>query len=312
MNKKTKKFTALILSAVVVFASLFVTAAPYLGIDGVPTWKDIFENTGVNEENDPGDMPLSIHFINVGQGDCIFVKSDDGNILIDAGEKGNESVINDYLGSLKVTNIDYVVATHPHSDHIGGLPGVIDEFEIENIIMPRLPKSITPTTKTYENLLDSAAGSGAKIIAAKPGAQYNLGGLTMTVLGPIKTDGDLNNMSVVTRITYGGKSFVFMGDAETDEENDILASGDKLDSDVIKIGHHGSSSSTGDELLKAVTPDVAVIMCGEGNSYKHPHVETVKKLDYLDIETYRTDLMGTVIISTDGSEIYYEILNRQD
>lgn len=309
MNKTTKRRAILISCAAVLLVSLFLVLAPYLGIEGIPTWQDLFVLAGINESTEMNDLPMSVHFIDVGQGDCIFAESEGGCVLIDAGERGSEEVVGRYLRGLGVSKIDYVVATHPHSDHIGGMAGIIDEFEIGNIIMPRLNKSLTPTTKTYERFLEAASASGAKIIAARPGSQYTLGELSMTVVGPTNTSDELNNMSVVIRMSYGKRSFIFMGDAQTQEEEDIILSGADIDSDVIKIGHHGSVTSTSDGLLTAVTPDAAVIMCGKDNSYQHPHEEIVEKLEYLNIALYRTDTMGTVIIATDGRRLYSEVLH---
>lgn len=268
------------------------------------TWDDIYTYLGIYPRVENDDC-LHVHFINVGQGDCTLIKTNDSAVLIDAGEKGNEKLVTDYIKSQGIDTLDFVIATHPHSDHIGSLDEVIDSFTVKNVLMPKLSEFNTPTTSAYESFLKSVKASGARVISAKPGDVHSLGRIEMTVLSPFEQSDDLNDMSVVVNLSFGDTSFLFTGDAEKAAENLILDSdySQYLKSDVLKVGHHGSSSSTGSNFLEAVSPQYAVISCAKGNDYGHPHKETISLLYDYGIEILRTDDLGTVIIESDGKNI---------
>lgn len=245
-----------------------------------------------------------VHYIDVGQGDCELIECDGKYMLIDAGENGHETEVINYLNSHKITKLDYVVASHHHSDHIGGLAEVFEEFEVDNVIMPRITKDQTPTNSTYKAFTKALKASGAKVIEAKPGTIYDLGGGKVEILGPVTVDvEDLNSTSVVMRFDYGSNSFLFTGDAETDEEKSILANGANVDCDVLKVGHHGSTTSSGKKFLDAVSPSICVIPCGAGNDYGHPHKEIVERLKNYTDDTYRTDICGDIVITSDGVKL---------
>ncbi|MGN0545941.1 MAG: ComEC/Rec2 family competence protein [Acutalibacteraceae bacterium] len=247
---------------------------------------------------------FSVHYIDVGQGDCILTVCNGKTLLIDAGENGNEATVINYLRAHGVKSLDYVIATHPHSDHIGSLAEVIEEFGVSNVIMPRLPESLTPTTKTYTDFLNAVKASGAKVIAAKPGSSYTLGSAEFEILAPIDYNTEsLNNVSVVTRLVYGGKSFLFTGDAEKEVELDLIDSGAIIDSDVLKVGHHGSKTSSSKDFLNAVSPEICVIMCGENNDYGHPHKEVLNRLKKYTDRIYRTDICGSIVLTCSDGEI---------
>lgn len=247
---------------------------------------------------------FSVHFIDVGQGDCTLVLSGDMALLIDAGENGHETQVLNYLRSMKIDKLDYIIATHQHSDHIGGIPEVLEEFEADNIIMPRLTKAQTPTNSTYKAFLSALQNSDAKIISAKPGLKYQLGEAEFEILGPVTDDcEDINSMSAVTKITYGNNSFLVTGDAEKDEELEIIENGANLDCDVLRVGHHGSSTSSSREFLEAVTPEICVISCGSNNDYGHPHDKALKRISYQTDEVYRTDICGSIVMTSDGENI---------
>ena len=304
-SKKKKKHPVfyIIIALVIITAGVMSYFIEYN--DSTPSWNEIYNALGVNQTE--SDTPLSVHFIDVGQGDCILIKSESNAILIDAGEKGNENTVIEYIRSQGIQTLDYVIATHPHSDHIGSLDEVIDAFTVSNVIMPKLTKSNMPTTSAYESLLTSIKNSGAKVISAKTGASYTLDKLEMTVLSPIEQSDDLNDMSVVINLTYGDTSFLFMGDAEKSAESLILKSdySEYLNVDVLKVGHHGSSTSTGKKFLSAVSPETAVIMCGIDNEYGHPHDETIALLSERNINVLRTDELGTIVIGSDGFKLVY-------
>ncbi len=247
---------------------------------------------------------FSVHFIDVGQGDCTLVMSGGKSLLIDAGENGHETEVLNYLRSMNIKKLNYIIATHQHSDHIGGIPEVLEEFEADNIIMPRLTKAQTPTNSTYTAFLKAVQNSKAKVISAKPGLTYTLGDASFEILGPVTNDcEDINSMSAVTKITYGETSFLVTGDAEKDEELEIIENGADLDCDVLRVGHHGSSTSSSREFLEAVTPEVCVISCGANNDYGHPHDKALKRISYQTDEVYRTDICGSIVMTSDGENI---------
>ena len=248
----------------------------------------------------PGNM-LKVHFIDVGQGDAILVQTPTGqNMLIDAGENDQGDVVVNYLVSQGVKDLDIVVGTHPHSDHIGGLDTVINYFPVKNIYMPK----VTQNTKTFLDVLTAAKNKGLQITTAKAGVVVPLDGVICRFIAPLQDSyEDLNNYSAVIKLEYGSQSFLFTGDAETVSETQILGSGADLKSTVLKVGHHGSSTSTGTAFLKAVTPQYAVIMVGRDNSYGHPHAQTLSRLGKAGVTIYRTDQNGTIVFSTDGKDM---------
>lgn len=256
-----------------------------------------------------GSGELRVHFLDVGQADSILVQLPSGeHMLIDAGNNNDGEPVCSYLKELGIQKIDYLIGTHPHEDHIGGLDVVIRNFEIGRLILPRVPDKQTPTTKTYEDVLDAAAEKGLKITAAKAGLSLiDKGGLKAELLAPEEgeTYGGLNSYSAVLKLTYGQRSFLFTGDAETDSEQKMLDAGYNLRADVLKLGHHGSSTSTSAAFLKAIGPTTAIISCGKDNDYGHPHRETIQALEKADIAYYRTDQQGTIVAVCDGKTITF-------
>lgn len=254
------------------------------------------------------DADLTIRYIDVGQGDCELISYAGQNILIDAGEKEAAEAVSGTLDGLGIKKLDYVIATHPHSDHIGALGNIIDKYDIGTVIAPRIKDELVPTSKAYERFLTALSKKGQKLTAAKAGAVYSLAdenkendNTAFEVLAPVGNDyDDLNDWSVVIRLVHGENAFLFTGDAEKAAESDIIASGAELSADVLKAGHHGSSSSTSKKFLEAVSPKTVIISCGDGNSYGHPHKETIEKLDKNSIEYYRTDQCGTITVYSDG------------
>jgi competence protein ComEC len=268
------------------------------------TTADVLPNEPTDADKPIPSGQMEVHFINVGQGDSILVKLHNGQtMLIDAGP--DDSVVS-YLNQQGIKKINYLVATHPHADHIGGMAAVIQTFDIEKVYMPR----VTHTTQTYENVLLAIKAKGLKITPARAGtAVFTQDGLNVNIVAPCGSSYDnLNNYSAVIKIQYGNTSFLLTGDAESESEQQMLSNGVNLKSDVLKVGHHGSNSSTIPSFLKAVSPKYAVISCGAGNQYGHPHQETLSKLANAGIETYRTDTNGTIIFVSDGKTLTVKTL----
>ena len=243
---------------------------------------------------------MEVHFIDVGQGDAILVKADGHNLLIDAGGNDDEKAIVAYLKAQHIKKLDYVIATHPHEDHIGGLDKVIDSFAIQTFLMPEKEN----TTKTFEDVLDALIKKDMSVTAPETGKKYLLGKASFTIIAPNGTYGDtLNNWSIGIKLVNGKNSFILCGDAETEAEQGILAGKNDLKADVLKIDHHGSDSATNEEFLDAVDPKSAVISCGVDNKYGHPAKDTLQKIKDREIELFRTDKQGTVIAKSDGAKI---------
>ncbi len=250
------------------------------------------------------DDMLRVDYIDVGQGDSILITTPDGvNMLIDAGEgEGKSGAVTSYLTQRGIDEIDTVIATHPHSDHINAMDEVLDSTEVEHFYMP----DVSHTTKDFENMLD-ALEDVEDIKAVKAGDTFSLGQqVSCRVLAPCSESyEDLNDYSVVLKLTYGETDFIFMGDAEALSEEEILAAGEDVSADVLKCGHHGSSSSSSPDFVEAVDPQYAVISCGVDNSYGHPDSETLSVLDSFGITVLRTDKQGTITIESDGNNIIY-------
>ena len=243
---------------------------------------------------------IEVHFIDVGQGDSILIEAEDSKMLIDAGENNKGSTVVEYLKSKNITNLDYVIGTHPHSDHIGGLDMVLKTFSVDTMIMP----DVVHTTRTFEDLLATLEKTNLKLTKAVAGDQYNLGPATFTILAPSSSSyEDLNNYSIVIKLTYGDTSFLLTGDAGVLSEKEMLTRGIDLSADVLKLGHHGSAYSSSANFLDAVNPTYAVVSVGKDNDYGHPHVETLQAMYDRNIKLYRTDTQGTIVFTSDGKNI---------
>ena len=247
----------------------------------------------------PSGQNLTVHFLDVGQGDSILIEYENKSMLIDAGESDQGKVVSDYLHDQGISTLDYVVATHPHSDHIGGMIDVLNNFKIKHFIDSGYPH----TSKTYENMLTTIDKKNIPFETPKRGDKINFAsGIDVEVLNPGSSyySDDLNQNSVVLKVTDGKVSFLLMGDAGLEAENDIMKAGYDVNADVLKVGHHGSKTSSGASFISAVSPSISVIEVGAGNDYGHPHAETLERLQKVS-KVYRTDLDGTITVTTDGS-----------
>lgn len=250
---------------------------------------------------------VEYHFIDVGQGDATLIRTPEGDILIDAGENSAEDELKAYLDLQGVEIIYYAIFTHPDSDHIGGADMVLEEYEVLNVIKPELEK----TTKVYKAMMDAIVAEGCKVYNALPGETYSLGEFDMFVFGPDPTNKDLdsNNSSIVIKATWGSTTAMLTGDAEKPAEESILRtySSEELGSMLLKMGHHGSRTSSTDAWLAAVRPSIAIISCGKDNSYGHPHAEALARIKpYVGDLIYRTDILGSIVFVSDGEVFIYQ------
>ncbi|WP_097026261.1 ComEC/Rec2 family competence protein [Clostridium peptidivorans] len=258
-------------------------------------------NTGVNTYNNLKDNILKVHFIDVGQGDSILLSFNNHHMLIDSGTLESSDNLIKYLKRNNIKKFDYVLATHPHDDHIGSMKYVIKEFKIENFYAPK----IVSEESSFQDMVNYLRIKNLKIKTARNGVIFNLGDMIhCEMLSPIRSTYDnLNNYSAVLKVRYGDISFLFMGDAELESELDILKEKTDVNSTVLKVGHHGSNTSTSELFLKEVSPKIAVISCGKHNMFNHPSKDILKKLIDLDVKIYRTDIDETVVLTTNGKTI---------
>jgi beta-lactamase superfamily II metal-dependent hydrolase len=267
------------------------------------SWGQAEDRTG----GGTGDASLRVHFIDVAQGKSILIETPEQNVLIDAGEREQGPVVLGYLNARGIRRLDMVIASHPHSDHIGGLSAIIGELPVEKIVMPEVSGEMTPASSVYSDLLETIDEKGLTITVAEPDAAYDLGGdAQLTLLGPLANYDDLNAYSVVSRLDFGANSFLFAGDATADAERDMLGAGADLGATVLDVGHHGSRTSSSEDFLLAASPQIAVISCAEDNSYGHPHREVIERLEELGAEILRTDIDGTIVINSDGQKLEVE------
>lgn len=250
-----------------------------------------------------GPEQMEVHFMDVGQGDATLVTCGGHTMLIDAGDDTKGTAIQNYLQKQKISKLDYLVLTHPDADHIGGAPVVITKFNIGSVFVSNFEKD----NKTYQKLIQSLDDKQIKALTPKVNSKYTLGTASITILAPNGSYDNPNDASIALLLKNGNRSFLFTGDAGEEAEQDILKTGIDISADVYKVGHHGSKYSTSKDFFEAVDPFYAVISCGEGNSYGHPHAETLNTLRTNGVKVYRTDEAGTIVASTDGKSISFNV-----
>lgn len=245
---------------------------------------------------------FTVQYLDVGQGDSELIQCDGHYMLIDGGTSKYSDKIYATLKAQDITALDYIVNTHPHEDHVGGLSGALQFATVKTALSP-VKSYDGEGFKDFKKYLKK---QGVSITVPSPGDTFTLGSASVTVLGPIEDSDDPNDLSIVLRVVYGDTSFLFVGDAQTSEENDILASGRTVKSDVLKVGHHGSETATGADFLAAIAPKYAVIEVGDSNSYNHPNQGTLDRLKAAGVTLFRTDLQGTITCTSDGKALTFQ------
>lgn len=289
-RKTNSKLTSIIVIAAILIISAIITH--FSDSEG------LFKNAGL--VNQPVDGKMYVNFVDVGQGDCTLITCNGKTILVDVGETGESQTVINYIKNQGIKKLDCVIGTHPHSDHIGCMGYVLNAFDIGDVIMPEIPDKIVPTTTCFEKFLDAVEKKAENAYFAEVGDVYTYGDMKFQILAPVKDYDDLNNMSVVVKVTFGSTSVMLTGDAEKKSESDMLKNNYDYSADILKMGHHGSSTSSSAKWMDAVNPTYAVICCGKNNDYGHPHKETVSMLKKRKIEYFRTDLLGDIVFVSDG------------
>ena len=299
MRRKKKQISLLMALFLVIFGSIFYFLEPSQANPNTPTPTP--ETMQANQEIQDGEK-LQIWYLDVGQADSILIQNGDANMLIDAGNNEDGKKLVSYFQSLGIESFQYVIGTHAHEDHIGGMDDIIDNFDIDTFYMP---DAIT-TTATFESVLDSLEAKNIAFQTPSIDSIFKLGNATIDVLYVGTDDSDLNNTSIVLKLTYGNTSILFMGDAEKEVET-IIEKKD-ISADVLKVGHHGSNTSSSKTFLEKVNPSYAIISVGTGNSYGHPSNTTIQNLENQNIQIYRTDENGTIIMTSDGTNITFQTI----
>lgn len=249
----------------------------------------------------PDGSSFAVHFIDVGQADCALVVCDGHYMLIDGGNAADSSLVYSYLERYGVSHLDYMVATHAHEDHIGGLSGALNYATVDTAFCPVTEGE----TKVFQNMVKYLAAQGKSLTVPQVGQTFSLGSAQVEILGPVQEYRDTNDTSIVLSIDYGATTFLFTGDMETAAEADLLDSGADLSATVLKVGHHGSDTSTSYGFLRAVMPQYAVISVGADNDYGHPNEVVLSRLEDAEAQIYRTDLCGTIIAQSDGETVTF-------
>ncbi len=302
--KNLSKKQKIILLVAVGLLLVFSFVKTYFPSVGLSSWRSNINAVFNGKPNEAQDKELSVYYVDVGQGDCTFIKTPKGNFLIDTGTSAMAQCTAEYILSQNVDTVEYLVITHPHEDHFGGASRILDFIDVKNIIMPDIPEEYLPEDDGFDYLLKRIKDGNIPVYAARAGDKYQLGDAVFTILSPIKNNSDINEMSVVIRLDFGETSFLFMGDAEKSAEKVMIRKNADLKCDVLKVGHHGSSKGTTDEFLEKTEPLVAVISCGMNNDYGHPAEDLTRRLKNHSVSFVRTDMNGNVIIGSDGKRLY--------
>lgn len=315
-RENAKKFFLWFLVIVILLAVLVIMNERWLHCRYIPTTSEIADLIGYEKRPQitVQQDEISVHFIDVGQGDCILIDTPEKDMLIDCGETEYAGRVIMYLRSFGVTKLDYVIASHPHSDHMGGMSRIMTAFDVGEFIMPQVPDDMIPQLEFYTDAMDVISSKGIKLTYSEIGNSIPLcEGTQLDIIGPIGTGySDLNSYSVVAKLTSGNRSFLFTGDMEKDAEYVMAGSWlTDLSADVLKVPHHGSASSSSVEFVMRVHPEYAVFSVGADNKYGHPNSEVVAFYRSIGCKTLMTMHSGDIVFITDGNEIRYATANEQ-
>lgn len=312
MAQKGKKYSKRSKFIALVAAVLCVVFAPLAAKFGLGDtldqsfWEEVV-GTFVPTQTLQAEGELTVCFIDVGQGDSILIAAPEATVLIDGGTPANGTTVYSFLQEQGIDRLDYVINTHPDSDHVGGLAQVVKKLgsgKVGQLLITAYPEELEPNNQSWPQLLAQAEEAGAQIVTAEADTTYYLGGgAQLSIIGPTELYNDINEDSIVCRLDFGEASFLFTGDSSTDALRDCKEAGFDLSADVLKLGHHGSRTSTDSLVLRMAGPKAAIASCGEDNSYGHPHAEVLEALEERDIPLLRTDLQGTIFATTDGNTI---------
>lgn len=293
-----------IIFSVSVIAVIIFSIISILDKQDIINWNNIKSITGAIEGVKQIDSQFAMYFFDVGQSDCTIIICDDEVMMVDCGTHNQINTIKQSLLSLNIKKIDYMLVTHQHDDHMGGAAEIIKNWKVKNFIMPKLLEENNVSGFTYDDLLHSLfEDKSVNKIAAQDCKSFMLGSAKVEFLSPINQDKNLNNMSVVVKVTYGKTSFLLQGDAESKIENLLLDSQCDIDVNVLKLGHHGSNTSSNEKFLEAVSPDVTIISSGYENTYNHPNDNVLNRIDNIETDTFVTSLHGNISVTSNGSEI---------
>ena len=297
---KTGKKSKIIITIVFIFALIVLCGCVF---PGIYTWETTAEESAEEIPSaEAGGETLEVHFIDVGQGDSTLIRYGDHAMLIDAGDPYSGETVRAYLDSQGIEALDAVVWTHPDSDHIGGAALIIEEYDIGTVYMTDMSSDVY----AYTNLINALNAAGISYTVPAPGDKFALGEAVATFLGPIDTSDNMNDNSIALILNYGEISFLFTGDAESAEEEALMEMWPDLSATVYQAGHHGSAKSSGRSFLEEITPSFVVVSCGEGNDYGHPHKNFLSRVAAVGALLFRTDLQGTIVARTDGTDISWD------
>ena len=298
MKRRSRRSPIKFLPIIVLLLLILLTQLPGKKPSGDPSAES---TAGTATSADTSGEFLYVSFIDVGQADCTLLEVGDCDILIDGGNVADGSTVVDYLTRQGVDDLELVICTHAHEDHAGGLAYVLKKFIAEEVWVT----TGYYNSNAYTNFINAIGSQGLPVYIPSLGETYTYEDLTVTLLGPVKEYDDTNATSLVVMAEYGGKKFLFTGDMESDAEADLISSGADLRADVLKVGHHGSYTSSSAAFLEAVGAQYGVIHVGAGNDYGHPHDAAMDRLFAAGMTLYRTDLMGNIVIATDGGALAF-------
>jgi competence protein ComEC len=290
---------AKIICVVIIISFIF----EFLCLIGVTSWPQFLSGMNLIDSVKKQDSNFVVYYLDAGQGDCTLIICDDEVLMIDSSTTNQFYNIKKHLFSLEIDTIDYLLITHQHDDHLGSATKIINHYSVSNIMMPCLSYDNYVDSLSYDDLINAISIRNINHQSVSAGDSFVLGSAIVEILAPMKQDDNINNMSLVIKITYGNTSFLFTGDGEKEVEKQLLRANIDVSADVLRVGHHGSKTSSTDAFLTAVNPDFAIISCGMDNNYGHPNSETIKNLEVIGLYPYITSVNGDITVTSDGNRV---------